>query len=479
MSKYILDWDNRYRKGVIKTDNLEAVRYGFSVEDPGARMRQRYRGSAIPSRKYAITATGRFQIGIGIDIVKFIRGNDDSAKIILTEAFKTELICSYPFSDKGLVCPELDLRDYQEETVKQCLKVGRGVCLVATAGGKTLISSTVINTVLTNIPATRVLFVTIPPLVKQTHDEFIKHGVGANKVSMWDGKHELKNTSVIVASTVMLTRSPPSKDWLKNIDLLIVDECHRIRKNNKITKVINHISTPHRFGFTGTLPDSEIDLWSVIGTFGPVIYEKKSHELISEGYISNMTIKIILISYSDAPDIKPNHAKPTEAFDKEREFLFESDKRNRTISTICSKVQKNMLILVDRLAHGSIIEDMLRENLNSKEVYFIQGSVESEVREHIKQLMEKQDNIICVAMSKIFSTGVDIKNLHYIMFASGGKAKTNIIQSIGRGLRLHDNKEILTVFDITDNLHYGLKHHSERLRLYDIEKMKYNVYKIP
>ena len=87
--------------------------------------------------------------------------------------------------------------------------------------------------------------------------------------------------------------------------------------------------------------------------------------------------------------------------------------------------------------------------------------------------MEKEKNIIVVAISKIFSTGINIKNLHYIVFAAGGKAKIKIVQSIGRGLRLHIDKEELIIFDIADNLRYGQRHVEQRLLLYDNEDIKY------
>lgn len=227
MSKYILDWDKSYNKGVLKSANLEIVRQHFSIEDPGARMRQRWRNSVTAGRKYAITATGRFDIGIGLEIIKFIKENDVTAKLVVTDVFKNALLCKYPFHGEGIVSPVLSLRDYQEDTVQQCLKIGRGVCLVATAGGKTLISSSLINTILANDPSTRVLFITIPPLVKQTHDEFIKHGIPANMVSQWDGKHPLRDTAIVVASTVSITRTPPDKKWMDKIGLLMVDECLR------------------------------------------------------------------------------------------------------------------------------------------------------------------------------------------------------------------------------------------------------------
>ena len=89
--------------------------------------------------------------------------------------------------------------------------------------------------------------------------------------------------------------------------------------------------------------------------------------------------------------------------------------------------------------------------------------------------MEKTKDVICIAISKIFSTGINIKNLHYIVFAGGGKAKVKIIQSIGRGLRLHKDKKGVIIIDIADMLYYGNQHYNKRLKLYKGEKIKYGI----
>lgn len=69
--------------------------------------------------------------------------------------------------------------------------------------------------------------------------------------------------------------------------------------------------------------------------------------------------------------------------------------------------------------------------------------------------MEKSDNVICIAVTKIFSTGINIKNLHNVMFAAGGKSAVTVVQSIGRGLRLHPTKKMLNIWDLSD---YGFKY---------------------
>jgi len=137
-----------------------------------------------------------------------------------------------------------------------------------------------------------------------------------------------------------------------------------------------------------------------------------------------------------------------------------------------------MLVLVDRIEHGETLTAEIKKHSKKKKVYFIRGSVEVDDREKIRRIMETNDNVVCVAITSIFSTGINIKNLHYILFANAGKAKIKIIQSIGRGLRLHENKDMLIIFDISDRLEYSNKHLSKRLSLYNKEKIKYAIEEI-
>ena len=163
--------------------------------------------------------------------------------------------------------------------------------------------------------------------------------------------------------------------------------------------------------------------------------------------------------------------KPTEAYEEELEFLQNNKFRNSIISKLVNKVDKNILIMIDRIAHGEILLKVLTET-TKKQVFFIQGSVEVEDREKVIQLMESNDDIVCIAISNIFSTGINIKNLHYIIFASIGKAKIKIIQSIGRSLRLNANKLMAYIFDIADILRYGNSHYNDRIELYKNEKIE-------
>ena len=137
------------------------------------------------------------------------------------------------------------------------------------------------------------------------------------------------------------------------------------------------------------------------------------------------------------------------------------------------KCNNNILILVNHIAHGEAVFKHLEDNLPDRKVYFIRGEVEIEERARVIREMEENNNVVCVAISAIFSTGVNIKNLHMIVFAAGGKSFIRTIQSIGRGLRLNKNKEKLVIIDIADQLKYSKSHAERRMEIYTQEKIQF------
>jgi len=257
---------------------------------------------------------------------------------------------------------------------------------------------------------------------------------------------------------------------------ILVSNCHKVRKGNKLNKIIDKINTFNRFGFTGTLPDDDLDRWNIISQIGPVIYEKSVSDIKEESkrdggesYIVNAGVLAIKINYNIPPDYTA--VAPSFRYRHELDYIHNSEYRNKVICKLLQNTNNNSLILVDYIAHGKALTAYVQKALPNKQVYFIQGSVEVEDRKIVQNLMEKHDNVVCIAISKIFSTGISIKNIHYIMFAAGGKSKIKTLQSIGRGLRTNPNKSELTIIDIVDNLIYGKKHYEKRKQFYGLENI--------
>jgi len=489
MVNFELDKTGKY--GYIAGDHINDIREFFSVKNEGARF-ARMKGRFIPSRTYAITPGGRIDPCLFYEITKFllqnnyckqdqIRASSDFLNVILPAQSSYHKNISYskePFNNLTL-----QLRDYQKSVVTKCLESGRGVVVLATAGGKTLIMASLLSNFF-HFKNNFKCLVIVPDLglVEQTFSDFNNYGVPF-KVRRWTGSHQLEHnkndsSNVIVANLGILQSDNSDLSWLEDIDLIIIDEVHKLRRGNKINDILKGIKTNIRFGFTGTMPEDKLDQWNIIGKIGPIIYEKNSFQLRTEKYISNVTANILEVTYNSTPPTVKDIVNPAEKYRIELEFLFTNLFRNNTLAVLCNNAPNNVLVLIDYIKHGQELYEHLTKFCNRKQVFFIRGEVEVSDREEVKNLMEKSSNVVCIAISKIFSTGVNIKNLHFIVFAGGGKAKIKTIQSIGRGLRLHESKDKLYIFDIADQLTYGKRHQLKRQQLYDMEKIPYSVKKI-
>lgn len=445
---------------------VDLVKEHFSVPNKGAYFAKKLGYRNVPSRLYAITNAGNFGVGMIPRVVEFCK--QSQIPYTIDEQLNPILYPSiYDGKLYNVTNTQFILRDYQEECIIKTLKQGRGLLVVGTGGGKTLITSTLIENFYQRSQDKKkfkcLMIVPDLGLVRQTYDEFNKFGTSFT-VTKFTGQNQPDlSCNCIIANSQILLHLDEHDKWIKDIDLLIVDEVHKIKKGNKITKLVNKIKTLNRIGCTGTLPTDKIDLWSIIANFGDIVYEKPSSELRNEHFLTDVKSYILHLKYS-----KPHYFK----FQQELEFLMNHEGRNNLIHKIASKCANNILILVNYIEHGEILYEKLKD-IEGKQVFFVQGSVDVDDRAEIIKKMEENDNVVCIAISAIFSTGINIKNLHTMIFAAGGKSAIRMIQSIGRGLRLHSNKKQFSVIDLADDLKYGNEHIEERKKIYDSEKIPY------
>ena len=464
---------NSNSQAVLQGPELDIIREHFSVKNEAAHFQRRF-GRFVPPRTYVITQQGKSDIGLIVEIAKFCKTKD--IKIDLSKEIKNSLI---PTLRKNNIIDynlNLEYREYQQDIINKCIDIGRGTIILATAGGKTLTMAGLLEFYYNNYSKNFKGLVIVPDLglANQTISDFKEYGISFS-TTKYTGKNELNlSRNVIIANLGILQSSKQDISWIKHIDFLIMDEVHKLRRGNKINNILKKINTPHRFGFTGTLPPELLDKWNIFGKIGPQLFEKKAYELKDENYVVPAKVHVLEINY-DTPSTQIYHGNNSNAYYlQENEFIRRSCFRNTLLANLSNKLDNNALILIDYIEHGEFLLNTLKDICKTKQVYFIRGEVDVREREKIQTLMEEKKDIIVVAISKIFSTGINIKNLHYIMFAGGGKAKIKIIQSIGRGLRLHIDKKELIIFHIADNLRYGQRHMEQRLSLYDNERINYN-----
>lgn len=463
------DYKPSRRQAQILTDSetLGMIRNHFSLKNEGAFFAKRKGKRFVKDRKYAITATGLFNFGFYAEILKYLRDNQ-LTNISFTDDFKKRLKCGvkdFEFWDEL----KYDARYYQKDSIIAALQRGYGTLLLATGSGKSICQALLIENYIRLMSQNDHHFkclIVVPglSLVEQLQNDFREYGVTFS-FSGWTGKNPLQDTEVVICNSELLNSQFSKHSWIVDVNLLIADECHKINDTADISKLLNKVKTQNKFGFTGTLSDKLIDQWKTIGTFGPVIYEKKSKELRDEEYLSEVEINVLKLNHHPIKSFK---------YRQELEYLYNHEKRNKLIAKLADALTGNTLIMVNHLDHGDILLSCLSSR-SGKKCYFVKGETEVSERQKIIDMMEKDDNIICIAMSSIFSTGINIKNLPNIIFAGLGKSFIRVVQSIGRGLRLHENKSVLRIYDMMDNLKYSQSHAIHRQGIYDKEQIPWKI----
>jgi superfamily II DNA or RNA helicase len=268
--------------------------------------------------------------------------------------------------------------------------------------------------------------------------------------------------------------------------MVIGDEAHFFKAKSLAAIMEKLIYASHRIGTTGTLDGTLTHKLVLEGLFGPVHRVTTTKELMDSNALSELEISVLLLKYSD------DFCRAAKVLDYQQEidFLVTHEPRNRFIRNLAMAQKGNTLILYNYVEkHGKPLYEAIRDKLKSigseRKVFFVSGDVETDERERIRAITEKETDAIIVASMGTFSTGINIRNLHNIVFASPSKSQIRILQSIGRGLRKADNGQKTQVFDVADDLHwkkhrnYTLDHAAERIKIYGKEQFDYKIYEVP
>ena len=230
----------------------------------------------------------------------------------------------------------------------------------------------------------------------------------------------------------------------------------------------------YRFGFTGTLDGTQTHKWVLEGLFGPSYKVTKTEELMRQGHLSQLDIQCLVLKHPP---------QTFNVYEDEIQYLINHEQRNNFIKNLTLDLKGNTLVLFQRVeSHGAVLYEKINNNKGeNQKVFFIHGGVDTEERELVREITERENDAIIVASYGTFSTGINIKNLHNVIFASPSKSRIRNLQSIGRVLRKGKNKVKATLYDISDDCstksrrNYTLNHFIERIKIYNEEKFNYEI----
>ena len=377
--------------------------------------------------------------------------------------------------------------DHQINAFVHCMQRRRALILSPTASGKSLIIYSLVRQFLDYQNLKGLIIVPTTSLVEQLYSDFVDYAsetdFSVEQIchKIYQGKEKVTNKSLIISTWQSLYKMP--KEYFEQFDYIIGDEAHLFKAQSLTSILTSCVNAKYRIGLTGTLDGTKTHKLVLEGLFGQVQRVITTKELIDKGHLSDFEIKCLVLKHDDETCQRLKDC----TYQEEIEYLISNEQRNKFIKNLAVSLGNNTLVLFQMVEkHGKILYNMISntEKLGNRKVFFVHGDTDTDDREQIRKIMETENDAIIVASFGTFSTGINIRNLHNIIFASPSKSRVRNLQSIGRGLRKSEKKEKACLYDIADDLRYKkhmnftLKHFVERSKIYTEEKFPFKIYKI-
>jgi superfamily II DNA or RNA helicase len=376
-----------------------------------------------------------------------------------------------------------DPHDYQFDAMRTGIIFKRMLLISPTASGKSFILYLLIRYLQDVLNKQKILLI-VPTtsLTSQMYTDFgdySKNNGWSNKNNchvVYAGQDKVSEKPIIISTWQSIYKM--KENYFSQFDTVFGDEAHGFKSKSLTSIMTKCINADYRIGCTGTLDGTQTHKLVLEGLFGKVYKSTTTKDLIDKKILSPFKIESLVLQYSD--DICESVKKFK--YREELDFLTSNINRNIFIKNLALTLKGNTLILFSLVKHGKDLYKLIKESCNDdRKVFFIFGGTATEQREQFRGITEQSENAIIVASYGVYSTGVNIRKLHNIVFASPSKSRIRNLQSIGRGLRKSQSKEMATLYDISDDLtwksktNFTLNHFKERIKLYNEENFPYKI----
>ena len=449
----------------------------FTFDVPGAKYMPQYRNRHWDGKiRLFSTATGELYVGLLDKVIAWARKANYSVEFKNNETYGTPFEENEEISLEGVkdymtAISSFKPRDYQIEGVYDALKYNRRLIISPTGSGKSLMIYAVARY---HVGRKRRILLVVPTtsLVEQMYKDFIDYGWDVEKYCHKVYAGRKKTTQQRVTISTWQSIYTMDKTFFSQFDVIIGDEAHQFKSKSLIGIMSKMRDTKYRYGFTGTLSGSQTHKWVLEGLFGPSYKVTQTSDLQKKGQLAKLDIRIVLLKHP---------AIPFDDYREKMNYIIEHEKRNLFIKNLTLSLKGNTLVLFSRVeAHGEPLYNLIN-NDNDRKVFYVHGGVDSEEREEVRSIVDREADAIIVASYGTFSTGINIKNLHNVIFASPSKSRIRNLQSIGRVLRKGKNKNKAMLYDIADDItvnnkkNYTLNHLMERVKIYNEENFDYEI----
>ena len=370
-------------------------------------------------------------------------------------------------------------RDYQYDAITHGITHKRTILISPTGSGKSFIIYILMRWYLQNYDKKTLIIVPTTSLVEQLYSDFKEYGFNVEEHchKIYSGKDKETDKSIIISTWQSVYKLHPT--WFHQFGAIFGDEVHGFKAKSLSSIMNKSKNAEYRWGTTGTLDGTQVNKLVLEGLFGPVHQVTTTSTLQKEKQLAQLNIDIIQLQYDKEICASLKGA----TYHEEIDFIVSNNKRNLFIRNLACSLEGNTLVLFNLVdKHGKVLRDLIEEKLKEgQRLFYVSGETKTNDREAVRAIVEKQENSVVLASLGTFSTGINIKNIHNIIFASPSKSQVRVLQSIGRGLRLSENGATTRLYDIADDLrsdgapNYTLRHSAERIKIYTSQEFNYKI----
>lgn len=275
--------------------------------------------------------------------------------------------------------------------------------------------------------------------------------------------------SIYQAMTGGPIENPYFKDYPADFfDLVIIDECHRGGAGNESNwrAVLDHFTGATHLGLTATPKrDDNVDTYAY---FGNPRYTYSLKEGIEDGFLTPFKVKRVTTTM-DRYMFHPSDLIESGEVDKEREYtlsdfnnkIYLPEREEKMVQIMLEQINPNQktIVFCNDEKHAAMVRDAVNKykpegTLGDNANYCVRITA-SEKELGDQRLREFRDNErqipTIVTTSRKLSTGVDARNVRFIVLMRNVGSMVEFKQIIGRGTRIYDGKDYFTIVDFYGN----------------------------
>lgn len=268
-------------------------------------------------------------------------------------------------------------------------------------------------------------------------------------------------------------REQPDKpyymDYPRNFfDLVIIDECHRGGAGNESSwrEVLNHFSGATHLGLTATPKrDLNVDTYDY---FGEPKYTYSLKQGIEDGFLTPFKVKRITTTM-DRYVFNPTDYVESGEVDESREYtltdfnraIYLPEREEQLVKIMFEQINPNQktIVFCNDEKHAAMVRDYINKHkpagtLGDHRNYCVRvTATEGKIGdEHLEDFRDNEKQIPTIlTTSRKLSTGVDARNVRFIVLMRTVGSMVEFKQIVGRGTRLYDNKDYFTIVDFYGN----------------------------